>query len=143
MKQTDVVRIVSLFVLGLGVPSCVADDVNGGLETGSATASLSSADPAAEGAVASTEIARATGTHAGSPISGPVTALQVDWRINWPHAGLYIDDCNGRIHDDMTSGTGIEYEGKTSACSGELHFYVTNLSTGHRGWVRAAALRSP
>jgi len=143
MKQTNVVRIVALLVLGLGLPSCVADGADGGVETGSAAQSLSSADPTAEGAAAATELARPTGTPAVSPIACPVAALRVDWRINWPIAGLYKDECHGGIDEDMTSGTGIEYEGQTSTCSGESRYYVTNLSTGHRGWVRAAALRSP
>jgi hypothetical protein len=69
-----------------------------------------------------------------------LTSLGVDWRICWPVAGLYYDACQPGVRENMSSGTAIEYAGAYAWCGSEYWYYVTNLWTGHHGWVRVGAL---
>lgn len=70
----------------------------------------------------------------------PTASLGVDWRICWPVAGLYNEACGSSVRENMSSGTAIEYAGSYAWCGSEYWYYVTNLWTGHHGWVRTGAL---
>jgi hypothetical protein len=135
--------IVSATVFALGMSGCLSQDGSDDPETGSAVSHLTGADP--DAATRAPAAPGAPGQAAPTPSSGTVTINGVDWRVDWPVAGLYNDDCHGGIREDTHSGDGIQWEGSVSDCNGTVdqRFYVTHLATGHRGWIRAAALRLP
>lgn len=148
MNFKNVAITVSLFVLGAGGPGCVAGEGSSQDDTATQSSSLTEASPQMAPGVAdrAESLEHPAGAPDGAallPTSGPVVTARVDWRVNWPVAGLYKDDCHGGIVEDMSSGTGVEYLWQQSACSGETRFYVIDLPTGHRGWVRGVALRLP
>jgi hypothetical protein len=91
-----------------------------------------------------------TAPSSGSTPSDPLTPIDttktaaIDNRICWPVAGLrWETSCD--IREDMPSGTGIDFIDRNnylSTCDGgaNIWWHVINHTTGHHGYVRAAAL---